>query len=61
MAGGPVKEVEEKDEDEAAEADGKTLKGKTYDKELRRLQAKLCHLQEWVKDTGQDHRRLRGP
>jgi polyphosphate kinase len=54
MAGGPVKEVEEKDEDEAGEPDAKVrLKGKAYDKELRRLQAKLCHLQEWVKATGQ--------
>ena len=25
------------------------LKGKAYDKELARLQAELCHLQEWVK------------
>jgi polyphosphate kinase 2 len=29
------------------------LKRKRYEKELRRLQAKLCHLQEWVKATGQ--------
>ncbi len=29
------------------------LKSKAYDKELRRLQAELCHLQEWVKVTGQ--------
>jgi polyphosphate kinase 2 len=29
------------------------LKRKTYEKELRRLQAELCHLQEWVKATGQ--------
>ena len=29
------------------------LKAKTYMKELRRLQAELCHLQEWVKATGQ--------
>src|SRR5215510_1451890 len=34
------------------EPDGK-LKGKTYDKELRRLQAELCHLQEWLKDSGE--------
>jgi polyphosphate kinase 2 len=25
------------------------LKGKAYDKEIARLQAELCHLQEWVK------------
>jgi polyphosphate kinase 2 len=29
------------------------LKRKAYDKEMRRLQAELCHLQEWVKATGQ--------
>jgi polyphosphate kinase 2 len=28
------------------------LKGKAYEKELRKLQAKLCHLQEWVKAKG---------
>ena len=28
------------------------LKGKEYEKELRRLQVELCHLQEWVKATG---------
>jgi len=33
-------------------ADG-PLKRKAYEKELRRLQAELCHLQEWVKATGQ--------
>jgi len=33
--------------------DGKSkLKGKEYMKELRRLQAELCHLQEWVKHKG---------
>ncbi len=29
------------------------LKRKAYDKELRKLQAELCHLQEWVKHAGQ--------
>jgi polyphosphate kinase len=29
------------------------LKRKEYEKELQRLQAELCHLQEWVKQTGQ--------
>ena len=29
------------------------LKRKEYEKELLTLQAELCHLQEWVKDTGQ--------
>jgi polyphosphate kinase len=30
----------------------KKLKNKEYVKELRKLQAKLCHLQEWVKHKG---------
>ena len=35
------------------EGNGKAkLKGKEYEKELRRLQAKLCHLQAWVKHKG---------
>jgi polyphosphate kinase 2 len=29
-----------------------TLKGKQYEKELRKLQGKLCKLQEWVKQEG---------
>ena len=28
------------------------LKRKEYEKELRRLQAELCHLQAWVKHKG---------
>lgn len=32
--------------------DDRKLKGKKYEKELRRLQAELCHLQEWVKHKG---------
>src|SRR5436309_2001501 len=32
--------------------DNGTLKGKKYDKELRKLQARLCYLQEWVKHKG---------
>jgi polyphosphate kinase 2 len=28
------------------------MKGKQYEKELRRLQGKLCHLQDWVKHKG---------
>src|SRR5689334_1097789 len=28
------------------------LKRKKYEKELRKLQAELCHLQEWVKHKG---------
>jgi polyphosphate kinase 2 len=35
------------------QADGKPkLKNKDYMKELRKLQAKLCHLQDWVKFKG---------
>jgi polyphosphate kinase 2 len=33
-------------------ADGKKLKTKKYEKELRRLQAELCILQDWVKEKG---------
>ena len=29
------------------------MKRKSYEKELRKLQAKLCLLQDWVKETGQ--------
>src|SRR5512133_542439 len=32
--------------------DNRKLKRKAYDKELRRLQVELCHLQGWVKETG---------
>jgi polyphosphate kinase 2 len=28
------------------------MKAKKYDKELRKLQARLCHLQDWVKQKG---------
>ncbi|MGB8562638.1 MAG: polyphosphate kinase 2 [Pseudolabrys sp.] len=28
------------------------MKAKRYDKELRKLQARLCHLQDWVKQKG---------
>ena len=28
------------------------MKAKDYDKDLRKLQVELCHLQEWVKTTG---------
>jgi polyphosphate kinase 2 len=31
---------------------GAKLKRKAYEKELRKLQAELCHLQEWVKEKG---------
>lgn len=32
--------------------DGKSLKRKQYEKEMRRLQAELCKLQDWVKYRG---------
>src|SRR5258707_1406272 len=35
--------------DDASES---KLKRKTYEKELRKLQVELCHLQEWVKSQG---------
>jgi polyphosphate kinase len=39
--------------EKAQEGNGKAkLKGKEYEKEVRRLQAKLCHLQAWVKHKG---------
>ena len=28
------------------------MKRKAYEKELRKLQVELCHLQDWVKDKG---------
>jgi polyphosphate kinase 2 len=46
--------VEEGEARAGDRADAKTgLKRKRYEKELRRLQVELCHLQEWVKATGQ--------
>jgi polyphosphate kinase 2 len=42
-----------KAEEEGGEAGEKRLKTKQYEKELRRLQAELCHLQEWVKAKGE--------
>lgn len=41
-----------KNQDKTDETEAKKLKGKKYEKELRRLQAELCHLQEWVKHKG---------
>jgi polyphosphate kinase len=35
------------------DASKEKLSRKEYEKELERLQVKLCRLQEWVKDTGQ--------
>ncbi len=33
-------------------SDGEKMKTKTYEKELRKLQAELCKLQDWVKHKG---------
>ena len=35
----------------ADHANGK-MKRKAYEKEMHRLQVELCHLQDWVKETG---------
>src|SRR5437773_11744285 len=36
---------------DGVENNGK-LKRKDYEQELRKLQVELCHLQDWVKETG---------
>src|ERR1700724_37878 len=36
----------------AENGQGEKMKRKAYEKELRKLQVKLCHLQEWVKASG---------
>src|SRR5215471_17531621 len=41
-----------KDDDGKHKADNGKLKRKDYEKELHKLQVDLCHLQEWVKETG---------
>ena len=41
-----------KQDKKASVADAPSLNRKEYDKELRRLQAELCKLQEWVKHKG---------
>src|SRR5213595_3474516 len=38
--------------DDKKNGDNKKLKTRDYEKELTKLQAKLCHLQEWVKAKG---------
>jgi polyphosphate kinase len=35
-----------------AAGDTAKMKRKAYEKELRKLQVELCHLQDWVKDKG---------
>ncbi len=42
-----------KGKDGRKDGSARKMKAKAYEKELRRLQAELCHLQEWVKATGQ--------
>jgi polyphosphate kinase len=39
------------DKNDKNDKNGK-MKRKTYEKELHKLQVQLCHLQEWVKQTG---------
>jgi polyphosphate kinase 2 len=41
-----------KKDDEAKAADSKKSKRKQYEKQLRKLQEELCHLQAWVKHKG---------
>ena len=36
----------------ADETNSKKMKGKAYDKQLRKLQVELCRLQDWVKAEG---------
>src|SRR6202166_173754 len=36
----------------AESGQGEKMKRKAYEKELRKLQAQLCHLQDWVKASG---------
>src|SRR5262245_47567258 len=56
---GKTKKNKKKNQDEEAEQaaqdekSGKELKRKDYEKELQKLQGKLCVLQEWVKHSGQ--------
>jgi polyphosphate kinase 2 len=47
------KKDEKKGDSSADEAGGGRMKRKAYEKELVKLQARLCRLQEWVKHSGQ--------
>jgi polyphosphate kinase 2 len=50
----PKKTVAKKAGRRGAEPEAKSrMKGKAYEKELQRLQAELCHLQDWVKAKGE--------
>jgi len=44
--------AKEKKKRSKAGQDGERMKRKTYEAELRKLQVKLCHLQEWIKKKG---------
>jgi polyphosphate kinase len=46
------KKNKRKKEEDDGSTNGK-LKRKAYEKELRKLQVELCHLQEWIKAEGQ--------
>lgn len=46
------KKQKKSDEAKKAEAAAERMKRKDYEKELRKLQVELCHLQEWVKAKG---------
>jgi polyphosphate kinase 2 len=41
------------DEPTSEEANGRKLKRKAYEKELRRLQVELCAVQDWLRETGE--------
>jgi len=53
MKDGSKDQEKKKKAEDGDEPEGKgKLKTKAYEKEMGRLQAELCHLQEWVKVTG---------
>jgi polyphosphate kinase len=52
-AGNPRQKVSRKRDTEVSTEPGRKLKRKEYEEHLKTLQAELCHLQEWVKKTGQ--------
>jgi polyphosphate kinase 2 len=47
-----AKDKDAKNRSKEAKANKKAARDQAYEKELRRLQAELCHLQEWVKHKG---------
>src|SRR5262245_14242132 len=47
-----AKKDERKKDDGGDEGSGR-LKRRAYEKEMQRLQVELCHLQEWLKATGE--------